>query len=81
MSAKRLNRAIKYRAYPTDKQAELFAKTFGCVRLIWNNMLADAQRFSMKRVCFLSLRRQSIKKSFRFLKKLTALPWPIASLT
>ena len=45
MPAKRLNRAIKYRAYPTDEQADLFAKTFGCVRLIWNNMLADAQRF------------------------------------
>ena len=81
MPAKRLNRAIKYRAYPTDEQAELFAKTFGCVRLVWNNMLADAQRFFDETGVFLSLRRQSIKKSFRFLKKLTALPWPIASLT
>ena len=36
-----MNKAIKYRLYPTNKQAELFAKTFGCCRKIWNLMLAD----------------------------------------
>lgn len=41
----KMNRAIKYRAYPTDEQAELFAKTFGCVRFIWNQMLADSTEF------------------------------------
>lgn len=29
----------KYRAYPTDEQAHLLAKTFGCVRFVWNNIL------------------------------------------
>jgi putative transposase len=36
-----MNKAIKYKLYPTSKQKELFAKTFGCCRKIWNLMLAD----------------------------------------
>lgn len=32
MPTVKLNRAIKYRAYPTEEQAVLLAKTFGCVR-------------------------------------------------
>ena len=36
---------IKARLYPTAEQAELFEKTFGCCRYIWNHMLADQQRF------------------------------------
>jgi len=36
---------IKARLYPTPEQAELFRKTFGCCRYIWNRMLADQERF------------------------------------
>ena len=36
---------IKARLYPNEIQAELFEKTFGCCRYIWNRMLADQQRF------------------------------------
>lgn len=36
-----MNKAIKYRLYPTKEQEELFAKTFGCCRKIWNLMLND----------------------------------------
>lgn len=32
-------RAYKYRFYPTTEQAELLAKTFGCVRLVYNKVL------------------------------------------
>ncbi|WP_286789111.1 MULTISPECIES: RNA-guided endonuclease InsQ/TnpB family protein [unclassified Pseudomonas] len=32
-------RAYKYRFYPTPEQAELLAKTFGCVRLVYNTVL------------------------------------------
>ncbi|WP_244309396.1 helix-turn-helix domain-containing protein [Pseudomonas duriflava] len=32
-------RAYKYRFYPTVEQAELLAKTFGCVRLVYNTVL------------------------------------------
>ena len=36
-----MNRAIKYRLYPTTEQIDLFVKTFGCCRKVYNLMLAD----------------------------------------
>lgn len=35
-----VNKAIKIRLYPTIVQRELLNKTFGCCRLLWNQMLA-----------------------------------------
>jgi len=34
-------KAYKYRIYPNQEQKEYFTKTFGCVRFIYNKMLAD----------------------------------------
>ena len=34
------HKAIKYRIYPTAKQQQLIAQTFGCCRFVYNNMLA-----------------------------------------
>lgn len=39
---------LKVRLYPNETQAELFEKTFGCCRYIWNHMLADQQRFYLE---------------------------------
>ena len=36
-----MNRAYKFRIYPNKEQRIMFAKTFGCVRFIYNRMLAD----------------------------------------
>lgn len=36
-----MNKAYKFRIYPNTEQQILFAKTFGCVRFIYNRMLAD----------------------------------------
>ncbi|MCP4356356.1 MAG: IS200/IS605 family element transposase accessory protein TnpB [Proteobacteria bacterium] len=36
-----MNRAFKFRIYPNTVQRELFEKTFGCVRFIYNKMLSD----------------------------------------
>ena len=36
-----MNKAIKYRLYPTKEQALLFIKTFGCCRKVYNLMLED----------------------------------------
>lgn len=36
-----MNKAIKYRIYPTTEQIVFFLKTFGCCRKVWNLMLAD----------------------------------------
>ncbi|MFI6521234.1 RNA-guided endonuclease InsQ/TnpB family protein [Spirillospora sp. NPDC050679] len=33
--------AFKCRAYPDTEQAAVFARTFGCVRLVWNKALAE----------------------------------------
>ncbi|MCC3380244.1 helix-turn-helix domain-containing protein, partial [Paenibacillus farraposensis] len=34
-------KAYKYRIYPNHEQQLYFAKVFGCVRFIYNKMLAD----------------------------------------
>ena len=36
-----MNIAYKYRIYPDKAQADLFAKTFGCVRKVYNLILDD----------------------------------------
>ena len=35
-----MEKAYKFRIYPTKKQKELLAKTFGCVRFVYNHFLA-----------------------------------------
>jgi len=35
--------AYKYRFYPNSEQAEILAHTFGCVRFVYNNILAFSQ--------------------------------------
>lgn len=35
------NKAYKFRIYPDDEQATLFAKTFGCVRFVYNHWLEE----------------------------------------
>ena len=34
-------KAYKFRIYPSEEQKIFFAKTFGCTRFIYNQMLAD----------------------------------------
>ncbi|MBR1421152.1 MAG: IS200/IS605 family element transposase accessory protein TnpB [Selenomonadaceae bacterium] len=41
MRGETMNKAYKFRLYPTKDQSIMFAKTFGCVRFIYNKMLAD----------------------------------------
>lgn len=69
MSVVKLNRAIKYRAYPTEEQAVLLGKTFGCVRFVWNHMLKDAQRFLDESGAFFVPTPAKYKKEFPFLKE------------
>ncbi len=35
------NKAFKFRLYQNKEQEELLAKTFGCVRFVYNKMLAE----------------------------------------
>lgn len=39
-----MKRAYRYRFYPTPGQAEQLAKTFGCVRYVYNRALAERSR-------------------------------------
>ena len=36
--------AYRCRAYPDEAQQQVLARTFGCVRLVWNRTLADRHR-------------------------------------
>lgn len=69
MAVVKLNRAIQYRAYPTEAQAVLLAKTFGCVRFVWNRMLMDAQQFLNEAGTFFVPTLAKYKKEFPFLKE------------
>lgn len=44
MSDKAVKRAYKYRFYPTPEQVEQLARTFGCVRYVYNRALAERSR-------------------------------------
>jgi len=39
-----INKAVKIRIYPTPLEQELLNKTFGCCRLLWNQMLAERNK-------------------------------------
>lgn len=39
-----VKRAFKYRFYPTPRQTEELARTFGCVRLVYNKALEERTR-------------------------------------
>lgn len=41
MGSRVVKRAYRYRFYPTPEQAEQLAKTFGCVRYVYNRALAE----------------------------------------
>jgi putative transposase len=36
----RVRTAYRCRAYPDDAQQQVLARTFGCVRVVWNRTLA-----------------------------------------
>ena len=44
MTTKTVKRAYKFRFYPTEEQAALLSKTFGCVRVVYNKALAERAR-------------------------------------
>ncbi|MFR8654183.1 helix-turn-helix domain-containing protein [Megamonas funiformis] len=62
-------KAYKFRIYPSEEQKIFFAKTFGCTRFIYNQMLADKISYYKKRKeCSIILLR-NIKKNIFGLKK------------
>lgn len=60
---------IKVRLYPNQEQKELFQKTFGCCRYIWNQMLADHERFYLETDAHFIPTPAKYKKGAPFLKE------------
>lgn len=68
-----MNKAIKYRLYPTEEQALLFKKTFGCCRKVYNLMLADKIESYQQTGSFGKQTPAMYKKAYPFLKEVDSL--------
>ncbi|WP_078409976.1 RNA-guided endonuclease TnpB family protein [Priestia abyssalis] len=74
------NKAYKFRLYPTKEQEILFAKTFGCVRFVYNKMLAERkeqyEQFKDDKEALNNLKFPTpakYKKEFEWLKEVDSL--------
>ena len=63
-----MNKAIKIILYPTDEQINLFERTFGCCRKIWNLMLDDKIKYYKQYKKKLQTTPAQYKDSFTYLK-------------
>ena len=68
-----VNRAIKYRLYPTEEQKVFFAKTFGCVRKVYNLMLSDQIKSYQDTGKFCKATPAMYKERYPFLKEVDSL--------
>jgi len=68
-----MNKAIKYRVYPTTEQASKFAQTFGCCRKVWNLMLADKIAYYKATGESLQTTPAQYKRDYTFLKEVDSL--------
>lgn len=68
-----LNKAYKFRIYPTYEQQTMFAKTFGCVRFIYNKMLADKIKHYEETKQTLNNTPSQYKTEFVWLKEVDSL--------
>ncbi|MGG3018283.1 RNA-guided endonuclease TnpB family protein [Geobacillus stearothermophilus] len=81
------NKAYQFRLYPTKEQEQLLAKTFGCVRFVYNKMLEERiQMFEKFKDDQESLKQQTCptpakyKKEFPWLKEVDSLALANAQL-
>ena len=68
-----MNKAIKYRVYPTSEQSVMFIRTFGCCRKVWNLMLSDKISHFQNTGKTLMTTPAQYKKEFPFLKEVDSL--------
>ena len=66
-------KAYKFRLYPNKEQQEFFAKNFGCVRFIYNKMLADKIEHYEKTGEMLNNTPAQYKKEYPWLKEVDSL--------
>lgn len=82
-----MNKAFKYRIYPSAEQEILINKTFGCVRFIYNRMLANRKEiYEQFKDDKEALKKQKyllpadFKKEFEWLKEVDSLALANAQL-
>ena len=75
-----MNRAYKFRLYPNREQQIMFAKTFGCVRFIYNRMLADKIAYYKQTGKMLQITPAQYKTEFEWLKEVDSLALSNAQL-
>lgn len=68
-----MNKAYRYRLYPTTEQKIMFAKTFGCARFIYNKMLGDRLDYYKETGKRLNNTPAQYKKEFPWLKEVDSL--------
>ena len=66
-------KSYKFRLYPNQEQKQLFAKTFGCSRAIWNMMLSDKIKHYEETKETLYNTPAQYKKEFPWLKEVDSL--------
>lgn len=68
-----MNKAYKYRLYPTTEQKILFAKTFGCCRKVYNLMLAAKIKSYEETGKFVSVTPAKYKEDYPYLREVDSL--------
>lgn len=68
-----MNKAYKYRLYPTTEQTVFFAKTFGCCRKVYNLMLSDKIKSYEETKSFGKQTPAMYKTEYPFLKEVDSL--------
>lgn len=68
-----MNKAYKFRIEPNAEQHELFSRTFGCVRFIYNRMLADKIAKYETDKTILNTTPAQYKSEFEWLKEVDSL--------
>lgn len=66
-------KAYKFRLYPNAEQMTAFAKTFGCVRFVYNKMLADKIAYYQATGEMLRNTPAPLKESFEWLREVDSL--------
>ena len=68
-----MEKAIRYRLYPTNEQKIYFIRTFGCCRKVWNLMLLDKVQHYEETGHMLYNRPAQYKKQYLYLKEVDSL--------
>ena len=68
-----MNKAYKFRLHPNAEQAAMFAKTFGCVRFVYNKMLGEKIEYYNETGAPLKTTPAKYKVEYQFLKEVDSL--------